>query len=156
MHDGERRRVGSRSAAVCFDEIAHVRLVKLRHQRSEVVQVEVLGGVAPAVVGVILGGLRPPGPEVEQRSKVLTPDGPVQAKPVTTATPPPAGRLVGVEVVVHRPPTRARSLAVLGQPGVVGEQPADPVARCLERLYTHHDDHDPHRGRAGGPATGRV
>ena len=91
-------------------------------------------------------------PALQQRSQIDASDLARQPQRVKTSAPPPAGWLVGVEVIVDRPPEPSvRPGPVLDQPGVVVEQLADAAGRHLQRLAPHHRHH-PARGRANGRA----
>ncbi len=60
---------------------------------------------------------------LEQRPQLLAGDRAIEPERLATVAPPPARRLVRVEVVVDRSPARTRARTVLGEPGVVVEQP---------------------------------
>lgn len=89
---------------------------------------------------------------LEERSKLRTLDVAVETQRVPPAARPSTWRLVGVQVVVDRPPAGTRPLAVLREPRVVGEQPRELGGRGLECRDAHHHDHQPHRSPAGYPA----
>ncbi|CAN5797477.1 hypothetical protein BH24ACT5_BH24ACT5_20380 [soil metagenome] len=65
------------------------------------------------------------------------------------SAPPPSGWFIGIQVVVHRTTGRPRPITVLGEAGVVGEQPIELPGRRLQRRAPHHRTHPP-PGRAAG------
>jgi len=75
----------------------------------------------------------------EKGFELLSLDLAVQAEGGTAVSPPPAGRLGRVEVVVDRPPTDTVPAGlVVGQPGVVGQHASQAGGGRLERRRPHH------------------
>ena len=76
---------------------------------------------------------------LEQRPQIDSGDVAAEADGVESMAEPPARRLVRIEVVVDRPPPgTVHAGLVVGEAGVVGEQPVEPIGRRLERRHPHH------------------